>query len=230
MLDPSASEKVLLRLFRRDRVAEIETLFSVLETRSRMSVFRRLKQLDYRSSFTHNGCYYTLVDIARFDADGIWFHRGVGFSDAGTLKATVVDLVQGAAAGLRHQELRGRVRVRVHNTLLELVRSKRIQRESVCSKYLYLSVDADRAAQQLARRHEQMAEETTRSFEPPPSLVIEVLSEVLQTARLKVNADEIASRLCARGVEVAVAEVELILESYGVGKKGARRRSRRSKR
>ena len=43
MLSPNASEVALRRLFGRQPVTELSTLMRVLETRSRMSVFRRLK-------------------------------------------------------------------------------------------------------------------------------------------------------------------------------------------
>lgn len=220
----------LTQLFGRERMLTMDALVERSRGRSRRSLFRDLAQVEYLSSYTHAGRYYTLPDNPRFDDDGLWFHGGVGFSRVGTLKATVVELVDVSEAGRTHQELRDRVRVRVHNTLLELVRGKRIQRELVSDQYLYLSAQPGRATRQLARRHELMAEAQTRAWEPPPTLVIEVLSDVLQTARLKVNAPEITSRLRARSVAITLAEVERILDIYGIGKKGARRRSRRSKR
>ena len=67
MLSPDASEEALRRLFRRQPVTELSDLLRVLETRSRMSVFQRLKVLGYLSSFTHAGRYYTLTEVARFD-------------------------------------------------------------------------------------------------------------------------------------------------------------------
>ncbi len=90
MLPADASENALRSFFRRHYIAEISDLFRLLETRSRMSVFRRLKAIGYRSSFNHAGRYYTLVDVPRFDQWGLWFHRNVGFSCAGTLKSTVL--------------------------------------------------------------------------------------------------------------------------------------------
>ena len=36
-----------------------------------MTVFRRLCKIDYLSSYTHAGRYYTLYEIARFDEDEV---------------------------------------------------------------------------------------------------------------------------------------------------------------
>lgn len=51
MLSPVESRKALLKMFRRKQIAHLDDLFHVLDTRSRMSVFRRLKPLAYLSSY-----------------------------------------------------------------------------------------------------------------------------------------------------------------------------------
>ena len=101
-----------------------------------MSIFRRLKEIGYLSSYTHAGRYYTLPHIPHFDKFGLWFHQGVGFSQAGSLKATIAILVDASPAGLTHVELTDILRVRVHNTLLALVRETRIGRQKI-DKMLY---------------------------------------------------------------------------------------------
>lgn len=60
MLDKTSAARALRSLFRRTLVADIDELFRTLDTRSRMSVFRRLNEVGYRSSYTHSGRYYTL--------------------------------------------------------------------------------------------------------------------------------------------------------------------------
>jgi hypothetical protein len=43
MLPPEASRDALLKMFRKKYIINLDDLFRVLETNSRMSVFRRLK-------------------------------------------------------------------------------------------------------------------------------------------------------------------------------------------
>ena len=88
MLPSKESRKVLLKMFRKKYVVRMDELFPVLDTHSRMSVFRRLKALGYLTSFTDAGRYYTITDIPKFDTFGLWFYQDVGFSRAGTLKST----------------------------------------------------------------------------------------------------------------------------------------------
>ena len=118
------AQKKVENLLRKRRVVTMSDLCKVIGSSSRMTVFRRLRQIEYVTSYTHAGRYYTLYDIARFDSDGIWFYDDIGFSQNGSLKNTVIYLVDNADGGKFHSDLQRQLRVRVHNVLLDLVRSK----------------------------------------------------------------------------------------------------------
>ena len=62
--------------------------------------------------------------------------------------------VEDTADGRTHAELRHLLGVRVHNTLLGLVREERIARQQFEGLHLYVSANAERAAQQMERRIE----------------------------------------------------------------------------
>jgi len=132
-------QKKVERLLRKRRVVTISDLCEVIGSSSRMTVFRRLRQIEYVTSYTHAGRYYTLYDIARFDSDGIWFYDDIGFSQNGSLKNTVTSLIDGSDAGKFHFDLEKQLRVRVHNVLLDLVKSKQIERIKFQGQLLYLS-------------------------------------------------------------------------------------------
>ena len=152
MLSPHDSRESLSDLFARRRIVDIKLLFDSLRTGSRMSVFRRLSDLGYLTSYSHTGRYYTLVDVPDFDADGLWQYQGVLFSRRGSLKPTVEHLVRSSETGRTHEELHLRLRVRVHNALLYLVRQGRIARATLGTMYLYVSGDSETAAKQMTRR------------------------------------------------------------------------------
>lgn len=226
MLTPTDSIKALTVLFRSRPVADLATLYATLETKSRMSVFRRLSAVGYLSSYSHAGRFYTLSEIPRFDRDGLWCCQGVCFSRHGSLKSTVAHMVEGAEAGSTHHELQVRLRVRVHNTLLDLVQEKRIGREPMAGQYLYVSADAGRAGSQLALRRRQLEGAPGAAVEVPASLVIEVLLDLVQGAGVRLDAGCVAERLSARGIAVTADQVEGICSLHGV-KKTARSRSKR---
>jgi hypothetical protein len=95
-----------------------------------------------------------LPGVAHFDSQGLWFYDAVGFSRFGNLKQTVIHLVDQSVAGKTHEELEKQLRLRVHNTLLDLVRSGKITREMFEGVFVYLNIRTDRAQQQLVCRRE----------------------------------------------------------------------------
>jgi hypothetical protein len=190
-----------------------------------MSVFRRLKTIGYLSSFNHAGRYYTLADVPQFDQWGLWFYRNVGFSCAGTLKATVVELVEGSATGMTPKDLFALLKLPVtntlYNTLHELRHEARIHRQELAGYHLYISADPERADKQLMERRQAIDHEPSSRVQMSDDTVIAVLVEALQSVEAVVSASIVASRLVARGVAVTVAQVERIFTQFGLepGKK-----------
>lgn len=216
MLPPEESRTALVKLFQRQPVTDLDTLFRVLDTTSRMSVFRRLKLLGYLTSYSHNGRYYTLATIPEFDADGLWRCQGICFSRQGSLKPTVENLVRVAEAGQTHAELSVRLQVRVHNALLDLVRQDRIGRELLGAVYLYVSADPEAALAQVGRRKELEAPGIQASLSV--SLIVEVLVEVLHGAQVVPDTATVCKRLTARSVSVTFEQVEDVYRTYGLKK------------
>lgn len=205
--------KHLRRLLRNKKVLLMEEMRKDLEGRSRISVFRDLKELDYCSSYSNAGKYYTLREVANFDDDGLWRYREIGFSNYGTLKETVFHLVENSKAGYQHEELRQLLQVRVHNTLLELVKAKRLKRLGREKLYLYVSGNAQRAREQYKKR-----EELSQTTSVSAKVIIEILAEVIRGNRICVEVAELAERLRERGVPVAEQQVAQVLGLYGVKK------------
>ncbi|HIJ41089.1 MAG TPA: hypothetical protein HPP90_08435 [Deltaproteobacteria bacterium] len=216
MLDKVASTKAIKRLFRRVPVTDLDTLSRTLDTKSRMSIFRRLKDLDYFSSYTHAGSFYTLAHIPQFDDYGLWVHQGIGFSKEGTLKATVLKIVETAPSGFTHTELNHMLRVKVHNTLLSLVREGCIRREHIEQAYLYISTEPGKAAEQTSQRRMQLAESDKGIDILPITTVIEVLIETIHAGKLRIAPILISQRLTARGCSVTTRQVEQVFGQYGI--------------
>lgn len=225
--------RALDRLFARRQIAELKDLSRALRTRSRMTVFRRLREVGYLTSYSHAGRFYTLGRVPQFDAWGLWQHQGVGFSRHGTLRATVARLVQEAPMGRFHRELREQLQVRVHNTLLDLVGHRRIGREPFAGEYLYVAADRRRAAAQVAgrREHTERAGQTRAgktAGAADPSLVIAVLLQLVHGAKITLDARAITARLREQGVPATLDQVQGIFAAQGLEKKTARSRWRRS--
>lgn len=213
------AHKKLENFIKSRRVVEMRDLFEAVESTSRMTVFRRLSGVEYLCSYTHAGRYYTLFDIARFDSDGIWFYDDIGFSQNGSLKNTVTYLVDNGDGGKFHSDLERQLRVRVHNVLLDLVRSKQIKRTKFEGQFLYLSSDKARSTKQIEQRDKlSMQLRRIPVFITQP-MVIEILAEVIRQSKRHPRADQVASALAIRGLPIAENDVMTVFDHYDIEKK-----------
>ncbi len=208
MLTQPDAQKSLRTLFKKKRVAKLAEIYTALQTTSRMSAIRRLRELDYLSSYSHGGRYYTLPTIAHFDAQGLWRFEDIGFSRFGTLKDTLIQLIDPSIAGKTHEELERQLGIRVHNSLLDLVLCARLTREATAGQYVYLSCDPDRAQQQLACRHEHRADSVQDVL--PEGMVIEVLAEIIRAGTVAIDEPAILSRLVARGMDISATQLSQV--------------------
>src|ERR1044071_8380858 len=114
--DPQILRKHLLR----HKIATLPELRAPRGTHAGLAVFRKLKLLDYLSSYTHRGRYYALRESARFDDAGLWSHEAVWFSRHGTLVATIESFVNQAPQGRFADELADTLHAEVQDPLHDL--------------------------------------------------------------------------------------------------------------
>lgn len=146
------SSRTLRKLLRAQKIASISELKEALGTNVDVTVFRKLTELGYRTSYSNRGQYYTLEQIPQFDGWGLWCFRSVYFSERGTLRATAEALVDESEKGFFATELEALLHVEVKGCLRKLVAEEAISREKVCGRYLYCSSDpACRKEQTRAR-------------------------------------------------------------------------------
>jgi hypothetical protein len=170
--------EVLISLLRQRKIATMEDLKAALGTKADATVFRKLALLEYRTSYSHRGRYYTLDELARFDELGLWSFRQVWFSRFGTLVSTVEALVVGSDAGYDAAELEAVVNVEAKAALLRLVRTGRLGRVHVAGRYVYLSPQTAERRIQLAARSVYDAEASRLSLGPG----LRVLPDELEAA------------------------------------------------
>jgi hypothetical protein len=174
--------------------------------------------MGYLTSFTHAGRYYTLPDIPKFDKLGLWFYQDVGFSSAGTLKSTIVDIVHSAEVGMTPKEMLNLLRLRVpnslHNTLHELIKNKQLERHRLQGLPLYTSIDSDIAQNQMATRREKIKSRSLIPTVPSIEETIAVLVEALRAGKVLALPSTVSARLTAQGTAITVDKVEQIFSQY----------------
>lgn len=143
---------VLRTLLLRTKIATLDELKQALGTSVDVTVFRKLKLLDYLTSFSHRGRYYTLREIARFDDLGLWSQEDVWFSRFETLRATAEGFVHRSPRGYFADELAPLLHVDVQDALHQLTQQGRVARQIVSGRYLYTATEPTVQRRQLLAR------------------------------------------------------------------------------
>jgi hypothetical protein len=185
-----------------------------------MTIWRNLKTVGYYTSFSHRARYWTLADTPRFDKDGLWFYRDVGFSVHGTLPRMMPPLINNSPMGMTPREAGEHLRVRVQNQLHDAFIQGRIHRVAWGRTQLYVSTDPEVQTKQLQRRqeHHDASEPVSGSH------TISILVQLIRTPHC--SARRIAAILGTRGVHVTAQSVQKIIETYDLRKKGRYTQSR----
>jgi len=207
------------QLLLKNTIMSLKQLQSELRDRPRSSLFRDLKKLDLISSYTHTGQYHALRRLAKFDEEGLWFFRDVGFSRYGTLKRSLVHVITHSQAGMTHREMRKLFRVEVQKPLTDLVSTNAVARELLPSRiHVYLSADETSVAQ-LERRL-AIGDRALNVVLPAESIRIEILVEVIRAPERSLDEEVLGPLLRERGVPVKDEEVRYVLAYYDIKKNG----------
>jgi len=147
------SPKAIEKFLKRRKIATLAQLITAMDNPARSTIFRKLEQLEYLSSYSHRGKYYTLRSIARFNRLGLWDYRSVHFSRFGNLLDTAQAFIHDSEAGYTATELKDVLHVKTKHALTQLYRSGRIQRDRFFdSVYVYLSIEDPIADRQRKAR------------------------------------------------------------------------------
>lgn len=178
------------------------------------SVRRFLAEVGYYSSFTHNGAWYTLRLTPQFGRDGLWLYQNdIGFSRAGSLTNTLIDLITRSAAGMTAEQLGEKLRCRCHSILAQLCRRESVQRQKLGRSYVYMAIDPPIAAVQC----QVMTAQRLPPAKLPAEIAILVLVEFIRNPAL--SSKELADTLSrSKRVTVNAVQIEGLFEQHGLKK------------
>jgi hypothetical protein len=211
----------LLQLFASKSVVELATIRAALGNVSIMTAFRHLRGLAYRRSYNKNGRYYCLHEPSRYDRLGLWSFGDIHFSVDGSLKNTVRRMVHEAEAGATHRELADRLRVRVQNTLLDLLRHGEVDRERFAEVYVDLHTEPAVRKRQVKRRKERVASHDAAELSDVDLSdhdVIQVLLVLIRHPGSKPT--EVRRRLRGHSPPLSLPQVQAVFSRYQLGEKG----------
>ena len=164
MKPTTISGNAIQTLLEQKKIAVMDELKSALGTHAPATVFRKLKELGYLTSYTHGSRYYTFKSIARFNQQGLWSFNSVGFSIHGTLLNTLVNLIHSSEGGFFAGELNTLLNVNVSPSLLKLFKQGRVIRKKHLGLYLYCALDSSISKRQIVNRQASNASQGARGI------------------------------------------------------------------
>lgn len=202
------------QLFEQKRCWMIDELsnamgYAVISTR------RFLKQIGYYRSYSHNGKWYTLRAIPRFNRNGIWRYQKIGFSRYGSLTHTIVFLINESQRGCTAKQLAGKLYHACHAVLTNMYKAQLIDRVKHRGEFAYLSMD-DKLSRQQRRRLEVF--EAKKTFKPfNAQTAVFILVAFIKNPQWSYQ--QIAVQLKhSKNIVVRPEEIERFFEQHGLKK------------
>ncbi len=188
--------------------------FMKIDNWSPATVRRYLKKWKALTSFNHNGRYYVLGDIPRFDEVGLWNYKGVRFSMFGNLTETIVGLVENSESGMLASELSVLLGNEAHPFLARLSAKGYLARMKQRGGHIYFS-----STPRIRENQEKSLLDKKRllSAQLPSDKAVAVLIEKIKNPELE--ADELAALLRSQGIALQGEDVYGFLSLHGLAKK-----------
>lgn len=206
-------DRQAITTFAVEKVLTVTDLSEILAC-SVITVRRRLKEWDARTSYNKNGRYYTLRSISAFDRNGIWRYRDICFSKYGTLKNTVVALAARSKKGLNHAELQEILGLNPKCFMARFKELPGVRKERHGNHIVYFSSDPHVGE---AQKRNRFPPQPSAAELPPDALAIIVLVELIHYPGMSV--DELAAQLQQQGYAVEAGSIAALFRRYRIGKK-----------
>lgn len=169
----------LLTLFKQQKTATMSELKVALQTNVTMTIFRKLKQLDYLSSCSHSGKYYSLKRLIKFNDNGYCFVNSILFSIHPTLKKTIKILIQNSHQGYTALEIEKKLTIKPNESVMQLVNENGITRKKIRGSYVYFSIDSNEMRRQELFRKNNTADTFKLDDMHPDVLMNEIKASIV---------------------------------------------------
>lgn len=204
----------VIRSLKKEKVVTVVLLATWLSC-SVVTARRRLKAWRAYTSYNRNGRYYTLPEIAEFDANGLWRYQGICFSKHGNLKHTLVHLVTHSVQGLNGAELGELLGLQPRSFLSHFRDHPALYRENVRGRWIWFAADPKIRAEQ---KHTRLAQAAAKGPRMPSDMeAVMILVDLIRDPNS--GLEQIAHRLKRQGLTIDVVAIRQLLVHHDLLKK-----------
>ncbi len=179
------------------------------------TIQRIISPLDTIKSYDHNGRYFSLKKLAHFDSVGIWKYKDIHFSKYGTLKNTLVAIINNSSEGMDASQIKEALDVDTRSFLFQYKDVSGIRREKVGKHYVYFSADQQRFSQQLSNRKQALESSIGAPLEGTAAIC--VLVETIKYPDFSL--EQLSHHLGKQGIKIKPEVIHDFFIFYGIEKK-----------
>jgi len=179
------------------------------------TVQRMIGPLDTIRSYDHNGRYFSLEKLARFNSMGIWEYNNIHFSRFGTLKNTLAAIINNSSQGMDASQIKDALGIDTRSFLFQYKDISGIKREKVGSHYVYFSSEPGQFSQQLSNRKQDFPSLAQAPLEG--TAAISVLVETIKHPDF--TFEQLSKHLSKQGIKIKPGIIEDFFLFYGIEKK-----------
>jgi len=190
---------------------------------SEVTLRRDIRRMKGITSFTHQGRFVTLEDIPKFDENGIWFYRNVGFTKYKNSLELIVHLINNSEKGLNREQIQGILRIQIFQQIQTLLKRDELHRCKIGNKYIYLPEEL--AMNQETRLRLLGANNVEEYYDAMVSSsdLVALLKAVLIEKKIKIDVKNLKRFAQKYSLKIPLKKVEQLLLKYNLTEKKSHR-------
>lgn len=177
---------------------------------------RRIKNKTVIRSYNHNGKFYTMPNLVKFNSYGIWINPVANFSMYGNLYETIIFLIDKSSAGCSPGEISIILKIKPYDALSKLIKQQKIRKEKISTRIIYFSIKEEIYLKQLSE-HNDKTESLNEIHLLEKDVIISVLAEIILTNSLDIKL--LKKSLQRKDKVISFGDIETIVLRYGFKKK-----------
>ena len=208
------TSQIIENHFIEKKVLTLQNLSQFLNVSVR-TIQRMIRPLENIRSYDHNGRYFSLAKLAKFNSMGIWEYNNIHFSKFGTLKNTLVAIINNSSQGMDASQIKDVLGMDTRSFLFQYKDVSGIKREKVGNHYIYFSSEQQRFSEQLSNRRQGLASPEQAPLEG--TAAISVLVETIKHPAF--TFEQLSKHLSKQGIKIKPEVMRDFFIFYGIEKK-----------
>jgi len=222
MVDTDERQMFVKNIIYSKKIAPFEQILKQVSC-SEPTLRRDIRNIKGITSFTHQGRFVTLKDIPKFDKNGIWFYRKVGFTKYKNSLELVVHVINNSKEGLSREQIQEILKIQIFQQIQTLLKRNELYRCKIGNKYIYLPEKLARNQKQRLRLLNTNNVEEYYDAMVNSSDLVALLKAVLVEKKIKINVKNLKRFTQKYSLKIPLKKIELLLLKYGLTEKKSHR-------